>query len=182
MQSPKFYILILQTLSPVSPDSANWCLNQTLKCWSMHLSSLGSIIAVLFSLAYPQNFSTSSNSFKTQLPLLPLSFNNIGLSTETSFLTDPYETLLLLLLPPPPRYTPSLRSSSAGSLSIPTSRHSTMGARALSCSAPKFWNSLHPYMYDRQIHTITTFKSQKNPISLNWHTHCDPNCTGKPCP
>ena len=57
-------------------------------------------------------------------------------------------------------YTPSrtLRSTSAGLLTIPTSRLTTMGARAFSCSAPRHWNSLPPHI--RQSDTITTFKSR----------------------
>uniref|UniRef100_UPI003AAD7030 uncharacterized protein n=1 Tax=Centroberyx gerrardi TaxID=166262 RepID=UPI003AAD7030 len=51
----------------------------------------------------------------------------------------------------------SLRSSSAGLLTIPTSRLSTMGARAFSCTAPRLWNSLPPHI--RQSATITSFKS-----------------------
>lgn len=57
-------------------------------------------------------------------------------------------------------YTPSrtLRSSSVGLLTIPSSRLSTMGARAFSCSAPRLWNSLPPHI--RQSDSITTFKTQ----------------------
>ncbi|XP_060949590.1 serine/threonine-protein phosphatase 6 regulatory subunit 3-like [Limanda limanda] len=57
-------------------------------------------------------------------------------------------------------YTPSrtLRSSSSGLLTIPTSRLSSMGARAFSCSAPRLWNSLPPHI--RQSDSITSFKSQ----------------------
>ncbi len=57
-------------------------------------------------------------------------------------------------------YSPSrtLRSTSAGLLTIPTSCLSTMGARAFSCSAPRLWNSLPPHI--RQSDFITTFKSK----------------------
>ena len=56
-------------------------------------------------------------------------------------------------------YTPSrsLRSSSAGLLTVPTPHLSTMGARAFSCSAPKHWNSLPPHL--RLSDSITAFKS-----------------------
>ena len=56
-------------------------------------------------------------------------------------------------------YTPSrsLRSSSAGLLTVPTSRLSTLGARAFSCTAPRLWNSLPPHI--RHSDSITTFKS-----------------------
>ncbi|KAK5908874.1 hypothetical protein CgunFtcFv8_016895 [Champsocephalus gunnari] len=59
-----------------------------------------------------------------------------------------------------PEYTPSrsLRSSSAGLLTVPTPRLVTMGAQAFSCTAPRLWNSLPPHI--RQSDTITIFKSQ----------------------
>jgi len=61
-----------------------------------------------------------------------------------------------LLLPyNPPR---TLRSSTAGILSVPTFRMSTMGARAFSRSAPRLWNSL-PF-HIRQIDSLPQFKSQ----------------------
>ena len=65
-------------------------------------------------------------------------------------------------------YTPSrtLRSTSAGLLTIPTPHLSTMGARAFSCSAPRLWNSLLP------THK-TDSNSNSKPTYLNWHTHSD---------
>ena len=61
----------------------------------------------------------------------------------------------------------TLRSSASGLLTIPTSRLSTMGAQALSCSAQRLWNSLPPHI--RQLDSITSFKSQLK-THLNWHT------------
>jgi len=94
-----------------------------------------------------------------QLHWLPvqyrIDFKNLLLTYKTLHNLAP--TYLYDLLQ---EYTPSrtLRSSSSGLLTIPTSRLSTMGARAFSCSAPRLWNSLPPHI--RQSDSITSFKSQ----------------------
>lgn len=72
-----------------------------------------------------------------------------------------YKALHNLLQPPITSATSStntLPPPSAGRLAVPTSRLSTMGARAFNFSASKLWNSLPQHM--RQSNAITTLKSQ----------------------
>ena len=68
-------------------------------------------------------------------------------------LAPPYLSDLLHINTP----TLSLRSASSLSLTVPTARLSTMGARAFSRSAPHLWNSLPPDL--RNTDSIDSFKT-----------------------
>uniref|UniRef100_A0A671XW58 Reverse transcriptase domain-containing protein n=1 Tax=Sparus aurata TaxID=8175 RepID=A0A671XW58_SPAAU len=67
----------------------------------------------------------------------------------------------------------TLRSTSAGLLTIPTPRLSTMGARAFSCSAPRLWNSLtHKTV---RLHHNIQIQTQNPPVQTGILTltgHC----------
>ncbi|KAL3045386.1 hypothetical protein OYC64_013622 [Pagothenia borchgrevinki] len=87
-------------------------------------------------------------SHRIQYKLLVLTYKALH------HLAPPYLTDLLILYQPPR----SLRSTSAGFLSIPRAKLRSFGDRAFSVAAPKLWNSLPQDL--RESESLTLFQSR----------------------
>ncbi|KAL3060948.1 hypothetical protein OYC64_009207 [Pagothenia borchgrevinki] len=87
-------------------------------------------------------------SHRIQYKLLVLTYKALH------HLPPPYLTDLLILYQPPR----SLRSTSAGLLSIPKAKLRSFGDRAFSVAPPKLWNSLPQDL--RESESLTLFQSR----------------------